>query len=69
MKSWMVKMEQLSFDFVDKDKLIQEMQSALQEIRALAFETMGEPGVPAKALMGLRWIGKLAGRALGEADD
>jgi hypothetical protein len=52
-----------------KDKQIEELQEALRKISATALDTMGEAGVPSKALMGLRWIRKQVANALGEVDD
>lgn len=58
-KAWMV-------DMSDSDELAKK---ALEDIYKSADEAMGEPNMPAKALMSLRWIKKLAKRGLGESDD
>lgn len=52
-----------------KDKRVDELEEVLRKISATALDTMGEAGVPAKALMGLRWIRKQVSNALGEIDD
>lgn len=52
-----------------KDKRVDELEEVLRKISATALDTMGEAGVPGKALMGLRWIRKQVSNALGEADD
>ena len=55
----------------DKDQKIERLERALQEIGKTAETAMDEAHdmVGAKMLMSVRWIGKLAARALGKEDD
>ena len=53
----------------DPDPRIAELKKFMTQIDETALDAMTEARVGAKTLASLRWIRKLAGRALGKVDD
>lgn len=63
---------QLKFAFEESTSKVdstERMENALTSICKTADDAMGEPNMPSKALITLRWIKKLAKKGLGESDD
>jgi hypothetical protein len=65
----MASMSSMKVWMVDMSESDEQAKKALEDIYKSADEAMDEPNTPAKALLTLRWIKKLARRGLGESDD